>query len=106
MQHDKPAPSTWSARFLALASLSAVGASVYYALTLLSTRCESFSCTYLGVAWIFWLGVLFLPATAFGYFAQRSMSLPTRSRSVLRAVWHAHSAFSFSLLAWWLVHRV
>lgn len=102
MHPQFPSPKRWAARGLAVFFLVIASYSVYIALKLLVSRCEGFSCTYLGVAWLFWLGVLFLPATASGYFAQRSTALGARSRSVLRAIWLIHVLLSVGLLVWWL----
>ena len=96
----------WPARVLALAFLAFTACSGYIAGTLLFARCEGFSCTYLGMAWLFWLAVLCLPATVLGCFAQRSQAFSARARRGLRLVWLAHSLCSVGLLAWWLVHRL
>ena len=79
--------------------------SVYLALTLLLTHCEGISCTYLGVGWLFWFGLVSLPTTVLGLFAHRSKSLPPVARTVLRFIWHAHTLLALGLLAWWLLHR-
>ena len=94
--------SSWTAHLLAGSALAFTLASSYYATQLLVARCEGFSCTYLGVAWLAWLAVLGLPATVLGYFAQRAGTRPLRSRFILRGVWLAHSLLCLGLLAWWL----
>jgi hypothetical protein len=102
---EKPASSSLPARVLALVFLAIVGYSVYFVAKLLASRCEGFSCTYLGIAWLFWLGMLCLPATALGYFAQRAKSLAAQSRFALRLTWLAHCLLALGLAMWWLVHR-
>ena len=104
MPHSDVAPQRpWQGRVLAVAFAGMATYSVYLASTLLRARCESFSCTYLGIAWFFWLGVVFLPAAALGLFAHRSKSLPPVARSLLRLAWHLHTVFAAGLLAWWLL---
>jgi hypothetical protein len=101
----RPASVSWSARVLAGSAVVFLAASTFYAFKLLAARCEGFSCTYLGVAWIFWLAVFCLPATLLAYFAQRSTALSSLPRSLLRAAGLAHSVFAFGLLVWWGLHR-
>ena len=105
VQTQISALGSWPARILVIAFLACTGYSVYLALTLLASRCEGFSCTYLGVAWVFWLGVSFLPAAVLGYFAQGIKSLPRGSRSALRIAWLLHFLFAAGLIVWWLIHR-
>jgi hypothetical protein len=99
---QSPLSSNWTTRLLAGSALAFTLASSYYATQLLGARCEGFSCTYLGVAWLAWVAVLGLPATVLGYFAQRAGRLPLRSRFILRGVWLAHSLLCLGLLVWWL----
>lgn len=94
------------ARVLTLAFLAVIGCSGYVAGTLLFARCEGFGCTYLGMAWLFWLTVLCLPATVLGYFAQRSRGVSARCARVLWVIWCTHNLLSVGLLAWWLLHRM
>jgi len=90
---------------IVIAFLATGGYSVYIAAKLLFTRCEGFGCTYVGVAWLFWAGVLCLPATGLGYFAQRASTLPGLVRQLLRLALLAHTVFALGLLVWWLLHR-
>jgi hypothetical protein len=92
----------WSARLLAVSAVGFIATSTACAVTLLAARCEGFSCTYIGVAWLVWLAVLCTPATCLGYLAQRSSAFISRSSSILRAAWLAHTVFAAGLLAWWL----
>jgi len=101
----RPASTPRSALFLASSAVAFLAASTSFAIKLLDAHCEGFSCTYLGIAWIFWLAVLCLPATLLAYFAQRSRAFSSLPRSILRAAWLTHSVFAFGLLAWWLLHR-
>jgi hypothetical protein len=101
-QSDASALSPWPHRVVAAAFLAVGGYSIYLAARLLSARCEGFSCTYLGMAWLFWLAVLCLPTTGLGYLAQRSKSLSIRSRLFLRFALLAHTTFAAGLLAWWV----
>lgn len=102
---ERPLPNRWPARILVAAFLATAAYSVYLAAQLLRARCEGFSCTYLGMAWVFWLGVLGLPVTVLGYFAQKSPSVSRRLRVVLRVLWGAHTVFALGLLGWWLLPR-
>lgn len=86
---------------LATFAVASFGVSTFFALRLLASHCEGFGCTYLGVAWLFWLGVLFLPASLLGYFAQRSSAFSVRARHALRVAWAAHGLLGLGLLAWW-----
>jgi hypothetical protein len=79
--------------------------SVYLATRLLLARCEGFSCTYVGVAWLFWLGGFQLPAMLIGYFAQKNKGLSVRFRAAVRIAWLAHMLFGLGLLGWWLLNR-
>jgi hypothetical protein len=104
-QPSSPESSPWPARIFVAAFLAMAVYSVYLAAQLLLASCEGFSCTYLGMAWMFWLGALCLPATALGYFAQRAKTFSLRFRSAIRLAWQAHTAAALGLLAWWLLHR-
>jgi hypothetical protein len=86
------------------ATLFVVGAllSGGYAVSLLRTRCEGFSCTYLGVAWLFWAGVLFVPSILLGLFVRRSAALPAPVGTLVRIVFAAHLVVGAGLLCWWL----
>lgn len=96
----------WRVRMLAGAFLAMAGGSAWLAVALLRARCEGFACTYLGIAWMFWLGVCWLPAAVLGYFAQKaSTAFSARVRSAWRYLWLAHGLFALGLLGWWLVHR-
>lgn len=95
--------SAWRARILGGAFFALAACSVYLATRLLLARCEGFSCTYLGMAWLFWLGVFQMPATLIGYLAQRNKSLSAGFRSGVRTVWIAHMFFALGLLGWWLL---
>lgn len=106
MQTERTSSRPRAVHVLAVVFFAAQAYSVYLALRLLFARCEGFSCTYLGVAWFFWIGVLCLPVTLLGYFLRRAPSLPQRVRTVLHFVWLAHTIFSVGLLIWWLLHRV
>jgi len=103
-QSHAPAPSSWRSLVIVVAFLAVGGYSVYIAAKLLFTRCEGFSCTYVGVAWLFWAGVLWLPATGLGYFAQKSSTQPRFARQLLRLALLAHTVFALGLLVWWLLH--
>jgi hypothetical protein len=99
---QSPLPSNWTDRLLAGSALAFTLASSYYATQLLVARCEGFSCTYLGVAWLAWVAVLGLPATVLSYFAQRAGTRPLRSRFIVRGVWLAHSLLYLGLFVWWV----
>jgi hypothetical protein len=105
MQTEKVSSHSWPVRMAALAYALTACYSVYLAMWLLLAHCEGFSCTYLGMAWLFWVGILCLPTTVVGYFVRRFKSLPLSARTALHFVWLTHTIFSVGLLLWWLVHR-
>ena len=105
LQPKSLASKPWPALLLASAAFVLPIASAFFAFKLLASRCEGFSCTYLGLAWLFWLGLLGLPATGLGFFAHRAKSLNHGPRRALRLLWQSHCLFMLGLLAWWLMHR-
>ena len=98
-----PERHPWPGRLLALAFLGLAGYSAYLAARLLAAHCEGFSCTYLGVAWMFWLGVLALPAAGLGWLAQRSPRLAAGTRVRLRRAWQAHGLVSLGVMVTWVL---
>jgi hypothetical protein len=105
MPTEAEAPKPWPARIAALVFVLTACYSVYLAVRLLTAHCEGFSCTYLGMAWMFWLVVLCLPTTIVGFFVHRIKSISARWRRVLRGVWLAHTLFALGLGLTWLVRR-
>lgn len=71
---------------LAALFVAAFAGSAWLAVQLLRSRCEGFSCTYVGIAWLFWLGLCFLPTGLLGLGLARARSLPPGWRRVLRAL--------------------
>ena len=105
MQADTPTPKPRLARILASLFVAAVLYSTYLAARLLLAHCEGFSCTYLGMAWVFWLAVLCLPTTILGFFVHRIKSISVRWRRLLFCVWFAHTLFALALGVTWLAHH-
>lgn len=80
--------------------------SAYLAGTIWFGHCESFSCTYVGVAWIFWGLVWAVPIAIWGHFVQRLDALPVQMRKLLRYLWRIYTAGALGVLAWWLFQRL
>lgn len=98
-------PRVWPSWTLAAVFVVAITYSTYLASELLQAHCEGFSCTYLGLGWIFWGGIICLPTTIIGYCVRRLPKLPPRLRILFHWLWLAHGFFALGLLVWWLIHR-
>jgi hypothetical protein len=98
-------PSAWRVLAIRLLAILFVAGFLYagfLAYSLLLARCEGFSCTYLGVAWLFWAGVVFAPTTVLGVLIRNAASLPGTARVGLRYILLLHAGLGVLLLGWWL----
>lgn len=68
-------------------------------------RCEGFSCTYVGVAWILWVLVFFLPTLVLGVSMRFSEVLPVRMARLVRQFLRLHLVIGFGLACWWIYQR-
>lgn len=103
MPPELAASPRWPARILAASARIALAASAFGAFRLLNTRCEGVGCTYVGVAWLSWVAVLYLPATLLGVFAQRSRSISSTTRSTVRVASLLHGVLALVLLGRWVL---
>jgi hypothetical protein len=98
-------PAAWrtvAVRLLAILFFAGLLYSGYLAYSILHARCEGFSCTYVGVAWLFWAGVVFAPSAILGFLIRNAASLPVAARTILRYALLLHMGIGAVLLGWWL----
>jgi hypothetical protein len=102
-------PSVWrilAIRLFTILFVAGVLYSGYLAYSILRARCEDFSCTYLGVAWLFWAGAVFAPTTILGVLIRNATSLPSTAQTFLRYALLLHMGIGAALLGWWLFSSV
>lgn len=76
------------------------------AISVLRARCDGVSCTYVGVAWIFWFSALFLPTAVLGAVVRLSNALQLRFKQLVRFLFLVHLVSGLCLFCWWLFQRV
>lgn len=69
-------------------------------------HCESFGCIGVGLLWMLWIAVLYLPALVIGTILATRRSLPTNARPFVRIGHFAIVALGLGLAAYWLWWRL
>jgi len=82
---------------LAVVACSAAAAMLLYA------GCEGFGCGHLGVAWIAWVTLFFLPLLGFGIWARTWSRLSPILLTSVKAVFNAHLLAAAALMCIWVV---
>jgi hypothetical protein len=96
----------WLTKAASVAFGLAVVASCTAAGMLLYAGCEGFSCGYLGIAWIAWVTLFFLPLLGLGIWARTWTNLPPLLLTAVKATFNAHLITAAILMCIWVIRAL
>jgi len=87
-------------------ALLALAASTGAAISLWRLACEGFGCTGVGIAWIAWAALLYLPALLLAALTRHLLPPATGLAVLLRLSLGAHLLLGAVLLGYWAWHQL